>query len=116
MRDLESLREAVAEFAEAREWDQFHLPKNLIMALSVEVAELTEHFQWLTEEQSVTLDAKVLADVADEIADIQIYLVRIADKLGIDILTAAETKLLKNAEKYPVEVARGSAKKYTELE
>ena len=116
MRDLESLRKALAEFAQARNWDQYHSPKNLVMALSVEVAELLEHFQWLGEEEARHLDAETLAKVADEIADVQIYLVRIADKLEIDILEAAEKKLVKNAEKYPAGKAHGSARKYTQLE
>ena len=89
MKDLEALRQAVARFAKDRDWDQFHSPKNLVMALSVEAAELVEHFQWLSEAESNNLAPETLAEVADEIADIQIYLVRVADKLGVDILTAA---------------------------
>lgn len=115
MKDLEALRDAVREFVAERDWEQFHSPKNIAMALSVEVAELLEHFQWLTEAQSATLDDETRAAVADEIADVQIYLVRLADRLGIDILDAAATKFVKNAEKYPVDKARGSSKKYTEL-
>lgn len=116
MQDLESLRQAMAEFAAARNWEQFHSPKNLVMALSVEVAELMEHFQWLTLDEAQSLDEDTLAMVGEEIADVQIYLVRLADKLGIDILSACADKMVKNAEKYPVDKASGSARKYTELD
>ena len=85
------------------------------MALAVETAEIMEHFQWLTEEQSRNLDQKTLEKVKEEIADTQIYLARLADQLGIDPIAAANEKLLRNADKYPVEKAKGSAKKYTEL-
>lgn len=85
------------------------------MALAVETAEIMEHFQWLTEEQSRNLDNKTLEKVKEEIADTQIYLARLADQLGIDPITAANEKLIKNADKYPVEKAKGSAKKYTDL-
>ena len=84
------------------------------MALSVEVSELLEHFQWLTEDESRNLDEKSLSEVADEIADVQNYLVRLADKLGIDILEAAAVKFVKNEKKYPADLVRGSSKKYTE--
>jgi NTP pyrophosphatase (non-canonical NTP hydrolase) len=103
------------EFARARDWDQFHSPKNLAMALSVEASELLEHFQWLTEEQSRGLDAKAQAAVRAEIADVLLYLIRLADQLGIDPLAAAQRKLVENAQKYPVDKARGNPKKYTEL-
>jgi len=101
-------------FAEARDWDQFHSPKNLSMALMVEVAELMEHFQWLTEAQSGDLAADKKAVVAEELADILLYLVRLADKLDVDLKQAALHKLEKNAAKYPAEQVRGSAKKYSE--
>ena len=101
------------KFGEARDWGQFHSPKNLAMALSVEVGELVECFQWLTEQQSSELAGDRLNDVADEIADVQIYLVMLADKLGVDIATAVEDKMVKNEQKYPVDKVRGSAKKYT---
>lgn len=113
---LEQLRQSAAAYSAQRDWDQFHSPKNLTMALSVEAAELMEHFQWLTEAQSTALPAEKLAAVADEIADVQVYLVMLADKLGIDILQAAAEKMQKNAQKYPAEQVRGSAKKYTEYE
>jgi len=114
VKDLEDIKHIVRQFAEARNWDQFHSPKNLTMAMSVEVGELMEHFQWLTEQQSIELDAKTMAAVADEIADIQVYLIRLADKLGVDILQVVEQKIQKNAAKYPADKVKGSAKKYTE--
>lgn len=112
--DLLMLRDKLRVFAETRDWDQFHSPKNLSMALMVEVAELMEHFQWLTEEQSGNLDAAKNAVVAEELADILLYLVRLSDKLGVDLLKAALHKLEKNALKYPAEQVRGSSKKYSE--
>jgi NTP pyrophosphatase (non-canonical NTP hydrolase) len=115
MTDLEALRDEVREFARAREWDQFHSPKNLAMALAGETGELLEIFQWLTEEQSRNLEAKALAAANEEIADVLIYLVRLADRLGIDPLAAARRKLADNARKYPVDKARGNARKYDEL-
>jgi dCTP diphosphatase len=115
MTELEDLREQLRSFAAAREWDQFHSPKNLAMALSVEAGELLEVFQWLTEEQSRALDPKAQAAVSDEIADVLLYLVRLGDKLGIDPVDAARRKLVENAQKYPADKARGSSKKYTEL-
>jgi len=112
--DLLMLRDKLRAFAEARDWDQFHSPKNLSMALMVEAAELMEHFQWLTEAQSGNLDAEKKAVVAEELADILLYLVRLSDKLGVDLPEAALLKLEKNAAKYPAEQVRGSAKKYSE--
>ena len=112
--DLLMLRDKLRAFAEARDWDQFHSPKNLSMALMVEVAELMEHFQWLTEAQSGDLDAEKKAVVAEELADILLYLVRLSDKLGVELTEAALHKLAKNAVKYPAEQVRGSAKKYSE--
>ena len=112
---LEMLRDAIRAFAHAREWEQFHTPKNLVMALSVEVAELTEPFQWLAPEQSLALDEKTRAEVAHEIADVLIYLTRLADVLGIDPLHAAFDKMQINAEKYPVEKSKGHNTKYDKL-
>ena len=112
-----NLKELAAEleaFADERDWGQFHSPKNLSMALIGETAELVAHFQWLTEAQSRELDEKTLAAVRDEIADVQIYLARLADRLGVDIESAVRDKLADNARKYPAERVRGSAKKYTE--
>ena len=115
MTDLESLRNQLRTFAADRDWDQFHSPKNLAAALTVEAAELLEHFQWLTEAQSQQLPPEALAAVRAEVADVLLYLIRISDKLGIDLIAAANAKIVLNAEKYPVEKARGSSKKYTEL-
>lgn len=112
---LSQLRDALREFAAERDWDQFHSPKNLASALSVEAAELLECFQWLTEEQSRSLTPQQLAQAREEMADVLNYLVRIADKLDVNLLEAAREKIEKNALKYPVEKARGSAKKYSEL-
>lgn len=99
--DLVSLRDALREFAAERDWRQFHTPKNLAMALIVEAAELVEHFQWLTPEQSLSLPAEKLAEVRDEVADTLIYLVEIADVLGLDLIAAARDKMAKNAVKHP---------------
>jgi dCTP diphosphatase len=115
MSDLDQLREKVRDFAAARDWDQFHSPKNLAMALSAEAGELLEVFQWLTEVQSARLDDAARAAASDEIADVLLYLVRLADTLGIDLLAEAQRKLAENERKYPVDKARGTAKKYTEL-
>ena len=112
---MESLREQLRDFAVARDWDQFHSPKNLAMALSAEAGELLETFQWLTEEQSRRPAPEALAAASDEVADVLLYLVRLADKLGIDLIAAANRKLVANAAKYPVDKARGNSKKYTEL-
>ncbi|MGE0356079.1 MAG: nucleotide pyrophosphohydrolase [Burkholderiales bacterium] len=115
MSELENLRDRLRAFAAERDWDQFHSPKNLAMALSAEAGELVETFQWLTEEQSRRPSPEALAAAGEEIADVLLYLVRLADKLGIDPIAAAEAKLLANARKYPADKARGNAKKYTEL-
>jgi dCTP diphosphatase len=114
MQDFNNLQAYLRQFAKDREWDQLHSPKNLSMALSVEVSELLENFQWLTEEQSHTLDQQQRAAVVDEIADVQMYLARLADKLDINIGDAIEQKIVKNEAKYPAEKVKGSAKKYTE--
>ena len=111
--ELEKLRDQLRAFAAERDWDQFHSPKNLAAALSVEAAELLEIFQWLTEAQSQELAPEVLEAVKKEIADVLLYLIRISDKLGIDLVAAAEEKIALNAEKYPIQKARGSSKKYT---
>ena len=113
--DLHQLQAELRKFAKDRDWDQFHSPKNLAAALSVEAAELLEHFQWLTEEQSKALSQDRLDQVGEEIADVLLYLVRLSDKLGIDPMEAAKRKLIRNAEKYPIDRAKGSIKKYTEL-
>jgi NTP pyrophosphatase (non-canonical NTP hydrolase) len=112
---FESLRDRLREFATARDWDQFHSPKNLAMALAGEAGELLENFQWLTEEQSRRPSPEVLAAAGEEIADVLLYLIRLSDKLGIDPIAAAKAKIAANAEKYPVDKARGNARKYTDL-
>ena len=99
--DLTSLRDALRIFCAEREWHQYHTPKNLVMALIVEAAELVEHFQWATAEESATLSDEKRAAVADEIADVLVYLTELADVLGIDMLAAARQKIIKNAQKYP---------------
>ena len=113
--ELENLKLRLREFAKERDWDQFHSPKNFSMALIVECAELVEHFQWLTDEQSKQLPIETLEEVRLEMADIFIYLIRLADKLDIDLINAANDKILMNAKKYPVEKAKGLAKKYDKL-
>jgi NTP pyrophosphatase (non-canonical NTP hydrolase) len=110
--DLQTLARRVAEFAAAREWERYHTPKNLVMALVVETAELVEPFQWLTAQQSCDLSAAQREAVRQELADVLIYLTRLADVLDIDLLQAASDKLAINARKYPVEKARGNADKY----
>ena len=114
MRDLEELKQRLRTFAAERDWEQYHSPKNLAMALIVEAAELVEHFQWLTEAQSRELDPAKREQVAQELADVFIYLVRLADRLDIDLLAAAARKIALNAEKYPADRVRGSARKYTD--
>ena len=99
--DLGSLRDALRKFAAARDWRQYHTPKNLSMAMIVEAAELVEHFQWATPEESMNLPPEKLAEVRDEVADTLIYLVELADALGIDPIAAARDKIAKNAVKYP---------------
>lgn len=115
MTELDKLREQVGEFARERDWDQFHSPKNLAMALTVEAAELLEVFQWLTEEQSRKPSPEALSAATEEIADVLIYLVRLAGELGIDPLAAAQRKMRANAAKYPVEKSRGNSTKYDKL-
>ena len=112
---LVPLVEALRSFAQARDWGQFHTPKNLACALCVEASELLEHFQWLTEAQSQTLAPDKKDQVAAEAADVFLYLLQLCDSLGIDLVAAAQQKMLANAEKYPVATARGNAKKYSEL-
>ena len=115
MTDMETLRDELREFARARDWDQFHSPKNLAMALSAEAGELLEVFQWITEGQSRTLAADARGAAGEEIADVLLYLIRLADQLDIDPVAAAHRKLEANERKYPADKARGSSKKYTEL-
>lgn len=114
--DIVSLQKQLDEFAQARDWEQFHSPKNLSMALAGEAAEILEIFQWLSEEQSrnLTNDTHRHAAVAEEIADVMIYLLRLADKVDVDIDRAVQDKINKNAEKYPVQLSRGNATKYNQ--
>ena len=110
--DLEKIKKIIREFASERNWDKYHTPKNLSMALSVEASELVEIFQWLTQEESKNIDSKDIQSVKDEVADILIYLIRIADKLDIDLEEAILEKIKKNADKYPVELSKDNAVKY----
>jgi NTP pyrophosphatase (non-canonical NTP hydrolase) len=112
---LSELREQLRRFSEERNWDQFHVPKNLAIALSVEASELLEHFQWLSESDSNRLTVEQLGKVREELADVLLYLVRLADKLDVDLVQAANHKIKLNAEKYPVNKSRGTSKKYTDL-
>lgn len=112
---LERLRDRLREFAAARDWDQFHSPKNLAIALCVEVGELLEHFQWLSDQTSLTLPDDKLEKIKEELADVLLYLIRLADVLNVDLIKSADTKIKANAQRYPVDKSRGSAKKYTEL-
>lgn len=113
--DLGALTRALRDFAQAREWTRFHSPKNLACALSVECSELLEHFQWLTDEQSRELPTDKRQAVAMEVGDVLIYLLEFCDAMGIDPLRAANEKLAVNAKKYPVALARGNSRKYTEF-
>lgn len=112
---MEQIRDELRRFAAERQWDQFHSPKNLATAIAVEAAELLEHFQWLTDAESAALDPAARDKVILEMADVFLYLVRLADKLDASLLEAARRKLVINAQKYPVSLAKGSAKKYTEF-
>ncbi|HET9820998.1 MAG TPA: nucleotide pyrophosphohydrolase [Burkholderiaceae bacterium] len=112
---LADLAQRLARFAAERDWQQFHSPKNLASALIVEAGELLEHFQWLTEAQSRALAAEKSDQVASEMADVLLYLIQLANALGIDLVAAAQAKLQLNASRYPVELARGSSHKHGEL-
>jgi dCTP diphosphatase len=111
---LADLTAQVRAFANARDWQQFHSPKNLAAAMTVEAGEVLEHFQWLTEAESESLTAEKRREVELELADVLIYLVRLADRLDVDLIAAAARKIAINAQKYPVDQAKGSNKKYTE--
>jgi NTP pyrophosphatase (non-canonical NTP hydrolase) len=111
---LLTLKLRLRQFASERDWDRFHSPKNLSMALIAEAAELVEHFQWLTERESSALPDRKLREVETELADILIYLIRLADKLGVDLAEAAHRKITVNERKYPAAKAKGTAAKYTE--
>jgi dCTP diphosphatase len=111
---MKDLRDEIKAFIKERNWEQFHSPKNLAMALSVEVYEIVEHFQWLTEKQSQNLPSEKLSEVREEIGDVMIYLAELAEKLGIDPVEAARAKLEINNKKYPATLVKGKASKYTE--
>ena len=113
--DVSPLSEKLRKFADERDWGKFHTPKNLAMALSVEVSELVEIFQWLSEGEAMQVMEKKSSQVEDELADILSYLVRISDVLGVDLSAAIERKMAKNAAKYPVELSKGRATKYDDL-
>jgi NTP pyrophosphatase (non-canonical NTP hydrolase) len=113
---LQDLQQQLKAFAQERDWEQFHSPKNLAMALIVEAAELVEHFQWLKQSESERLPADKHQEVAYEMADILVYLLRLAERLDVDLLDAVQQKMKINASKYPADKVRGSKKKYTEYE
>lgn len=113
---LDELNARLKAFAVARDWEQFHSPKNLAMALSGECGELLEHFQWLTEPQSYAIDAGKKREVSHEMADILIYLLRLAERLDIDLLAAVQEKIAINEQRYPAEKVRGDARRASEYE
>ena len=113
---IDQLNERLRRFARDRDWEKFHSPKNLSMALIAEAAELVEHFQWLSQKDSESLPQEKLEEVRMELADIQIYLMRIAERLGVDLLAAAEEKMAINEERYPVDKVKGSARRASEYE
>lgn len=112
--ELDELAQSLRKFAAERDWDQFHSPKNLAAALLVEASEVLEHFQWISESQSSAVSDETRNAIALELADVLLYVVRLADKMGVDLLESARAKLAINAQKYPAEQVRGSSKKYTE--
>ena len=114
-KSLNDLAQTLRHFAAERDWDQFHSPKNLAMALVAEAGELAAEFQWMKEAESLAPDEEAMARIRSEAADVTLYLARLADKLGFDLIKAAAEKIEENRRRYPVEQARGSAKKYTEL-
>lgn len=115
MKSIRDVQAQLEEFVNERDWQPYQSPKNLVMALSGELGELVEHFQWLTQAESSNLDQETYDEVKDEMADVFIYLIRLADKLDVDLISAAEQKIIKNAEKYPVDKAKGNQKKYNKL-
>lgn len=112
--DLHALRDIVRQFAEERDWQQFHTPKNLAMALSVEVAELVEHFQWLKTGEADELDEQRRTGIRHELADTLVYLIRLADRVDVNLYDAVLEKMQLNRQKYPVDKVKGQARKYTE--
>lgn len=113
---MKDLKKRLRQFVRERDWEQFHAPKNLAMGLAIEAAELMELFLWLETRQSYQLDAKKFANLREEIGDILLYLVNLADKFGLDPVECAIDKLALNRKKYPKDLVRGKAKKYTEYQ
>ena len=111
LQNIADVAAALSSFAKERDWDAFHMPKNLAAALSVEASEVLEHFQWLTDEQARSLGADKKEEVAMELADVFLYLVRLSDRLGVDLLQAAERKMAINAKNYPAGFTRGGIRK-----
>lgn len=113
--ELIELKLRLRSFVQERDWEKFHNPKNLVMALSGEVGELSEAFQWLSTDECSKLSKQQLSDVSNEIADVFLYLLRLSDVLGIDLLSAAQEKIKINETRYPVELSKGNSKKYTQF-
>ena len=113
---IDAIKARINQFAEERDWSQFHSPKNLAMAMIVEAAELVEHFQWMTEQESKNLDQEKKEQVAQELSDTFVYLLRIAEVCEIDLIDAVNKKIELNEKKYPIDKAKGSNAKYTEYE
>lgn len=114
--EFELLRRRVKAFVDERDWEQFHSPKNLSMAMIVEAGELVEIFQWLTERQSESPEPQRMRQIEEEMADVLVYLIRLADRLNVDLYEAANRKIAQNEAKYPADKVRGSSKKYQEYE
>ena len=114
--NIKNIQKQLSDFADERDWNQFHNPKNLAMALSVEASELVEIFQWLTPEQAeAIMGTDENEHVKEELADVMIYLIRLADKLNVDLEDAVADKIIKNGEKYPIDTSKGSTTKRTTL-
>ena len=114
--NIKQIQNQLSDFASDRDWEQFHTPKNLTMALSVETSELVEIFQWLTPEQSSNLSNKQMKAIEEEVADVAIYLLRLSDVLGVNLSDVVENKIKVNGEKYPVDLSKGNANKYNQRE
>ena len=114
--NIKQIQQQLSKFASDRDWEQFHTPKNLTMALSVEASELVEIFQWLTPDQSSNLSDKQMVAIEEEVADVAIYLLRLCDVLDINLSDVVENKIKVNDEKYPVDLSKGNAKKYNQRE
>jgi NTP pyrophosphatase (non-canonical NTP hydrolase) len=114
MKSLEEIRNRIRKFRDERDWMQFHNPKNLACSISIEANELLEHFQWSTPEESLTIARKKKTEISHEIADVAVYLIELADNLGIDLAKSITEKMAHNEAKYPADKVRGSSKKYTE--